>query len=110
MSDTVSWLEEFNDKLPSDYLKAVIETADWISDYEHIDTNGIFWEVLPGKETDEAATLTSISGLYGGASGIALFFLRLYQVTGEEKYLNKAKAGIDFVIGRDIGRDVYKNL
>ncbi|MBQ9610385.1 MAG: hypothetical protein IJV15_13210 [Lachnospiraceae bacterium] len=110
MANKVLWPSEYAEKTPSDYLKAVFETADWISDYEHKTDSGSYWDILPGKEVDEDATLTSIGSLYGGAAGVALFFLRLYQVTCKEEYLDKARSGIDFAIGRDKGKAEYEKI
>ena len=84
MADIEDWFD-------TDLLDSVKETATWLSDYEHGDGDGLYWDVLPGKDIDPRSTLTSVTSLYGGAAGIALFFLRLYRVTGETSYLDKAK-------------------
>ena len=77
MADIEDWFD-------TDLLDSVKETATWLSDYEHGDGDGLYWDVLPGKDIDPRSTLTSVTSLYGGAAGIALFFLRLLQSNGRD--------------------------
>ena len=102
MADIEDWFD-------TDLLDSVKETATWLSDYEHGDGDGLYWDVLPGKDIDPRGTLTSVTSLYGGAAGIALFFLRLYRVTGETSYLDKAKGGINYVIAHNDGAKTYED-
>lgn len=90
------WIDEFDELDKEKTLRAVLQVAEHLSAYEHRDGREISWDVIPGKETDPGAVLVSDVSLYGGAAGIALFFLRLYEVTKDAAYLDKAKGGIDF--------------
>ena len=103
-----NWPEEF-EKTEERYLEAVLETAAWLEEYEHVSDKGTKWDILPEKEIDPDLTLTSQTSLYGGTAGIALFFLRLYRVTKDTKWLTKAKGGVDFVISEYKGVDEYSD-
>ena len=84
-----------------DYLKAAKHTADWITAHEVTDVQGTSWAVScrQGKERDDVETVyLSNRTLYSGASGIGFFFIQLYEVTGEQKYLDEAKKGADYLI------------
>ncbi len=48
-----NWLLEPEEKNAEDYLKAVKETVSQLEDCEHAAKEGIYWEVIPGKRTDE---------------------------------------------------------
>lgn len=84
-----------------DYLQAAVDAAAWIKKYEVVDEKGKRWKIngTEGKELDavESAFLTDTS-LYGGASGVGYFFLQLYEVTGNEEYLNEAKDAAKYLI------------
>ena len=91
----------FNPTSDEDYLKGAIETANWIKKHEINDENGRHWAVncQEGKKQDEVEeTYLSNRTLYSGASGIGFFFFQLYEVTGEQKYLEEAKEGLEFLI------------
>ncbi len=104
-----TWIKELDLRTDEDYLNIVTETSAWLEDLEHETENGIYWDVIPGKEIPEDAVLTSRISLYGGGSGIALFYLRLYETTGREEYLDNAKRGIEYAFSR-ISPDAYDDL
>jgi len=98
-------IDVFKKNETEDYLQAAIDAAAWIKKYEIVDEKGKRWKIngTEGKELDavESAFLTDTS-LYGGASGVGYFFLQLYEVTGNEQYLDEAKAAAEYII------NVYK--
>jgi len=84
-----------------DYLKGAEETAAWIKKHEINDENGRHWAVSSqeGKDRNEVeATYLSNRTLYSGAAGIGFFFVQLYEATREQKYLDEAKAGLEYLI------------
>lgn len=84
-----------------DYLEAAKQTASWISAHKVTDEHGTSWAVScrEGKSGDEVeTTYLSNRTLYSGASGIGFFFLRLYEATGDKKYLEEAEAGAEYLI------------
>ena len=77
-----------------DYLKAAVETAKWISAHKVTDEHGTTWAVscAEGKTPDQVeATYLSNRTLYSGSAGIGFFFIQLYEVTGDRKYLEEAE-------------------
>lgn len=38
------------------------------------------------------------TNIYSGSAGIGIFYLRLYEATGDEQYLEEAKAAADHII------------
>ncbi len=103
-----TWIEEFDQKTDDDYLNTVIQTSAWLDDIKHETEDGIYWDVIPGKDIPEDAILTSRISLYGGNSGISLFYLRLYETTGKEEYLDYAKKGIEYAFAH-IDPNAYAN-
>lgn len=74
------------------FLNATIEIADEIMS-EAINTeHGLYWETL--KYNGEKHFEVSI---YGGVTGTLIFFVELYKITGEKKYYDIIKSGIDFL-------------
>lgn len=69
-----------------------------------------YWDVIPGKINDPAGILTSPTSLYGGAAGIALFYLRLYQAEGREDALATARGGINYCISQYNGFESLINI
>ncbi len=91
-----SWIEEYDELDKEKVLSTLIQVVNHLTEYEHSDGTGINWDIIPGKKIDPDDVLVSKTSLYGGAAGTALFFLRLYEVTGNTDYLEKAKAGIRY--------------
>lgn len=97
----IALLNVFNPTSEEDYLTGAVETAKWIKKHEINDENGRHWAVncQEGKSPDLVeSTYLSNRTLYSGAAGIGFFFVQLYEVTGEEQYLDEAKAGLSFLI------------
>ena len=65
------------------YLIAAEKAANWLTSMENEEQNcnGLSW---PTSELNDDAT----PGLCNGAAGIGRFFLKLYQIKGEESYLD----------------------
>ena len=105
----IRWIKRFEPLNPETLLRTVLETERWLDQYSHAEGDSRFWDVLPGKETDPNGLLLKDTGIYAGSAGIALFYLRLYTVTGEEKWLNRAKEGICHVIRKYRGREDFQS-
>ncbi len=94
-------IDVFRKSVTEDYLQAAVDAAKWIKKYEISDEFGKRWRISDSKnkknDAAESAFLDEAS-LYAGASGVGFFFLQLYEVTGDEKYLNEAKEAAGYVI------------
>ena len=81
--------------VPSDerpYRDAALEAADWVTASVVETELGRTWLAVPGDESSLNNTL------YSGAPGVVLFFLEAYYSTGEELYLEQARAGADYLL------------
>ena len=94
-----------------DYVRIAEEAAMWIKSNERKTPHGKRWNQSPDSSEDfsDYPMLTEKS-IYGGSAGIGLFYLRLYQVTKKDEYLQEAKAAADDIIATDEGVDFYLNI
>lgn len=92
-----------------DYIKIAEEAADWIKTTEKFTENGKIWEQSPDSDEDfsDYPMLTE-KALYGGSAGIGLFYLRLFQVTNKQEYLDEAIKAADHIIATDEGVEFYE--
>lgn len=101
------WIGRFEPLNRDKLIDAVLESASWIEQHCHTKKALTSWDVLPGNQIEEEALLLSDTSLYGGASGIALFYLRLFVALEDSQWLEKAKAGIDYVISQYQGKQEF---
>lgn len=80
------------DRVARPYLAAAEETAKWLRSTAIDSTEGFSWPADPND------TKTVSNNLYSGGAGVVLFFIELYQSTGDAEYLNIAKRGGDFLV------------
>lgn len=94
-----------------DYIEIAEQAAAWISSNEVETANGLVWIQSPDSDEDftDYPMLTPKS-LYGGSAGIGLFFIRLYQATKKNEYLEKAKKAIDNIVATDEGVQFYTKI
>jgi len=74
------------------YLKSAQQTAHWLQSCARPMKMGKAWPANPLDST------TVSPELYGGTSGIVLFFLEMHRATQNKIYLNDARAGADYLI------------
>jgi lantibiotic modifying enzyme len=84
--------------LMEDYLGVALSSERWIATGAHPFGQGIAWYDCPERPEQRIDALASATGLYAGSAGILLFYLALYQVTGEQGYLQTARAAGDGLI------------
>lgn len=76
----------------SEYLAMAGEIADSLLEVAQESRSGIYWE------SDKLIHL----GFGYGQSGVALFFLRLFQLSGREKFLAEGRRALDFDLSHGI--------
>lgn len=93
----------------NDYIEIAEQTARWVKTTEKKTKYGKRWIQSPDSTEDfsDYPMLTE-KALYGGSAGIGLFYLRLYQATGKEEYLNEAKQAAAEIIATDEGIAFYQ--
>ena len=85
-----------------DYLKTAGETAEWINEQEVTGAEGIIWKTFPdGQPGLTGSSILSDTSFYAGSAGIGFFFLRLYQVTQDKKWLEKAELAADYLLSKE---------
>lgn len=77
----------------SPYLSEAIAAAEWIASLERPAPGGrgVAW---PAKEGAPGVTI----GINSGAAGVGAYFLRLYQSSGDARWLDKAERGAQFIL------------
>jgi lantibiotic modifying enzyme len=73
------------------YLDTALEISNYLTSLEQPQASGIAWPA-----SDQPATYIS-TGVADGAAGIGFFYLRLYRVTRDPAFLDKARKAADFV-------------
>jgi lantibiotic modifying enzyme len=103
----VNWIKRFEPLDENKLLEAVFQTEKWVDQNSHIDGDARSWDIIPGKEQDPGGLLLKDTSIYAGAAGISLFYLRLYISQKEDKWLQKAKAGLEYVIRKYKGTEDF---
>ena len=89
--------KQFTDE---DYLRGAVETANWLKTLEVKTEHGKIWKNYPDDQNGfgRDIMLFGPTNIYSGSAGIGIFYLRLYEATGDEQYLEEAKAAADHII------------
>ena len=74
------------------YLNTAVELASQLLDHSHENDRGLHWK---------SGDLVQV-GLGYGQSGVALFFLRLFEVSGDEKWLRAGRQALLFDISHGV--------
>ncbi len=99
----------FKDYTSSDYIKFAEQSAAWIKTTKLSGKAGTVWSQSPdSKEDFSDYPMLTPKSLYGGSSGVGLFYLRLYQVTKNALYLAEAESAAKEIIETDEGTAFYE--
>lgn len=85
-----------------DYLNTAGDVAKWIKQYEVKKAVGKSWKISSGagsNDGDVLANQMTDRSVYSGAAGVGFFYLQLYEVTGNEEYLNEAIQAGEYLLG-----------
>lgn len=101
----------FQNNTNEDYLKSAVEAAAWISQYEIIEDKGKTWMAYPEDQNGAKGTFVlGKKNFYAGAGGIGFFYLRLYQVTKEEKWLHEAEEAAAYILNHETDISYYRDI
>ncbi len=78
-------------------LKEAQRLGDWLLEIGKKDDTGIIWETM-GMDEDRNITFSEGEGIYSGTSGISLFLMELYKVTGEERFKEACMEGLRRIV------------
>ena len=101
----------FHKNTAEDYLRAAIETANWIDTLAVKTEHGRIWKALPeGQEgyREDVPMFTSKS-MYDGSAGIGIFLIRLYEATSDERWLKEAEEAAAHIIATQVGPEWYEH-
>ena len=101
----------FKPSTSDDYLSAAKETAAWIRSHEYVTDHGKYWDVFPEGQNGFGPEVMIFGRrcIYSGAAGIGVFFLRMYEATGDQSYLDDARAAADELIATATGPEWYEH-
>lgn len=96
---------------PEDYLKAAVEAAEWIDTLSVPTEHGKVWKALPDGQDGyrEDVPMFTSKSLYDGSSGIGIFLIRLYEMTGDERWLKEAEKAAAHILATPVEKDWYEN-
>lgn len=104
---TVSGLNNIHDE---DYLEAALSIYNWIHSNKVEGKDGLYFKVNPGYEEDYSTrAVHGKYGLYSGSAGIGIFFVRLYEITEDKKYLDHAVSVLEELIENVPGKEFYEH-
>jgi rhamnogalacturonyl hydrolase YesR len=78
-----------------DFLDYALGAAEWLKANAASDGGGLAWPEYGGQTAHPVS-------FYSGAAGVCLYFLNLYQVTGEAQYADTARQAAAFVSSRAV--------
>lgn len=82
------------------YLKKAIEIADQLIERAEYDEHGLYWKNMSTDNLNNNAVIWNISdSIYNGTTGIILFFVELYKVVPNKKYLEVIQKSASWLIG-----------
>ena len=102
--------EIFQKNTAEDYLKAAIDTAEWIDTLAIKTEYGRIWQALPEGQDGyrEDVPLFAPKSMYDGSAGIGIFFMRLYEATGDTRWLTEAEEAAAHIIATKVGVEWYQ--
>ncbi len=80
----------FSDK---NWISLAVESEEFIRQSKYESPEGPIWKVMPDSVNSQAD-----NSLYSGVPGIVLFYLELYNTTGNSNYLDEAESGAAYLI------------
>jgi len=87
-------MNEYTPEYPSEYWDIALGAERWIDSLRHDTEHGSMWGLAEEKPD------TYVANLYTGSAGITIFYLELFDATGETRYLERAEAGGEELLQR----------
>ena len=87
-----------------------IDTAEWIDTLAIKTEYGRIWQALPEGQDGyrEDVPLFTPKSMYDGSAGIGIFFIRLYEATGDTRWLTEAEEAAAHIIATKVGVEWYQ--
>ena len=99
----------FKSNTPDDYLQAAIEAAEWIDTLAVKTDYGRIWKALPDDQEGYGADIPLFTpkSIYDGSAGIGIFLIRLYQATGNRRWLDEAEEAAAHIVATKVDASWY---
>lgn len=108
MKTTIRALSGLRYVKEQDYLDASIQIYDWVHAQAQTDGSGISYRINPDAPVDyTGGPVHGKYSLYSGSAGTGFFLLRLYEITGETKYLEEARQIMETLLEKTQGAEFY---
>lgn len=94
-------IRPFKRNTEEDYLDSVFDITKWINSFSVKKSKGKAWKLSSGEgssEGDQLAVKLNDRTIYSGAAGIGYFYVQLYEITGDKKYLAEAILAGEYLI------------
>ncbi len=100
----------FKKNTAEDYLNAAIDVAEWIDTLAIKTEYGRLWRKNPEGQDEYNADseMFTDKSFYTGSAGIGFFFIRLYEMTGNKRWLTEAEEACRHIIATKVGADWYR--
>lgn len=93
----------------SDYLKTGLEIYDFIEANKIEGDIGVYYAINPSSAVDyTGGPVHGKYSLYSGSAGTGIFLIRLYEVTGDKKYLKEASLILKELSQYSAGSEFYR--
>ena len=101
----------FHKNTAEDYLRAAIETANWIDTLAVKTEHGRIWKALPEGQDGyrEDVPMFTSKSMYDGSAGIGICLIRLYEATSDERWLKEAEEAAAHIIATQVGPEWYEH-
>ena len=101
----------FHKNTAEDYLRAAMETANWIDTLAVKTEHGRIWKALPEGQDGyrEDVPMFTSKSMYDGSAGIGIFLIRLYEATSDERWLKEAEEAAAHIIATQVGPEWYEH-
>lgn len=101
----------FKKNSDEDYLEAVFQIVKYLRHNEVVTSQGKYWRPSPEPGNDyDGDLMINRKGIYAGSAGIGQFFLQLYDLTGDEQYLQEARDAAEYILNTYEGVEFFRNI
>lgn len=101
-------LTQFLKPTLDDYINVAYQTAEYLERFEILEGDTIHYPATTeGVFSYPDTPLVSDTSFFGGAAGDAFFYLHLYLIDKDEKWLSKGKALLNYCISKYQGEQTY---
>ena len=109
MNPRIVYPDIFKKNHADNYLQVAIDTAEWIDTLAVKTPYGRIWKALPDDQEGyrEDVPMFTSKSMYDGSAGIGIFLIRLYEATGDNRWLEEAQEAAAHILATKVGAEWY---